>query len=201
MFRYLLFSAAAIMFSGDLLAQSNVIVIQQVIAASHRKTKGFAITSGNDTLKGYFSLNQPKGVVFQSEKSDSSNPNRDSSLQKSSFKSVFLKLNPKGFHSVDGFSEYNFFPEFDKILRKIFSDRNDYYDENLNNEQTAWKTAGDIFIVQKGSNIIRISTRDKSTFKSLVDYLNKTWRANYSNKDFKTSIDVIREIDKRLQAN
>jgi hypothetical protein len=171
------------------------LILMQVMRDNNVKTKGFAVTVKNDTLKGYFLLDYYKGVVFQKEQT-SMDQSSNSILDNRSLKSIFLELRGLDNSGANNFTEYVYLPEYGRIFRKIYSGTNDYYDENKS-RRTPERVIGDIVVLQKGTtkSIAHISTRDKSPKKSLVDFLNKTWQMSFSYKDFRTTIEVIREIE------
>lgn len=176
-------------------SQSIIPILPSIYRGSD-KAPGYAILNNGDTLQGYFYVDFDKGVKFQKEFSKSA---KDTVLQKSLFDQIFLKLSDNEY-CTNGNNEYVYIEKYDEIYRRIYVGKRKYFDENrtLN---TPDGIRGNVLIVQKGDidSIELINTSKKGPFKTLVDYLNAKWKTDYSYKYFPKSLDVIREIDNRIE--
>lgn len=185
-------------------ATNGFLINYLVVKHNTTKIKGFAVTIDNDTITGYFYLqNSKKGALVYQKDSIIFSNKTDSVFKMGTIKSVFLETSKRLYSPK--YIEYTYFQSLGYFYHKVYSGNAEYYDNNFS-RSNIYRTCRDVYILKKSGELLLVDPSSKyinrymfkSSFKLLVDFYNKKYNSHYSYSKFINSLEVIVNIDKLI---
>jgi hypothetical protein len=197
------FTYAAIALNTAASASAAIaLIVSNSVKHAHIKSKGFAVTQTQDTIKGYFTIFDltPKQRIYYYATINKDLKSRDSFLTMGTIKSIYLEPNSKSLPKFSGMIHYKYLPAYKKMYREIKCGKYIFYDENYCTIHPNL-FFGEV-LVTEGNKIFDLDPLTKlfnknmfkSNFKLLVDFYNLKFNSKVPYSSFKNTWDVFEKM-------